>query len=226
MDLTTPTTARRITVAAWIGAAAGTVGGQLHAIARGLSHPEDWQEAPLNRAWAQPASEALRPLFDWADPWTVYITYGKLWTPIAVAFTLAAILVFQQRQPAGAERRLWQLVLGGQVLMTASLASSYFFPQWMEASFGVGLVAMLLIGLGGTALGGVLLRRGFRPRSTALALLAFLPLFFVITMVTSMGSALLPLAWGWALAAQMTKRPATPERERQESPYRPAASAR
>ena len=29
----------------------------------------------------------------------------------------------------------------------------------------------------------------------------FLPFFFAITDVTSMGNALLPLMWGWALAA-------------------------
>ena len=200
MDLTTPTTARRVTVGAWAGAVFGTIAGQLHAIARGLSHPEDWQEAPLNRAWAEPASRALAPLFNWADPWTVYLTYGKVWTPVAITLTLAAILVFQRRRPEGAERRLWQVVLGGHLLVTVSIIGDYFLAQWMSVFFAAGLAAMLLIAAGGTALGVVLISRGFRPRLTALILVGFVPLVVLLTMVTSLGSVLLPLAWGWAVA--------------------------
>ena len=45
------------------------------------------------------------------------------------------------------------------------------------------------------------MRNGFRPRTTPILLMAFLPLVFAITEVTSLGSALLPLMWGWAIAA-------------------------
>ncbi|WP_161965106.1 hypothetical protein [Ornithinimicrobium cerasi] len=209
MNVTTPSTARWISRAAWTTAAVGTVGGQLHAVARGLSHPEDWQEAPLTRLWAEPTSQALGPLFDWSDPWTVYITYGKLWTPVCVALTLAAFLVYQRRGPTGLERRLWHVVLAGHVLMTVSVVGDYFTPRWMDVMFLVGVGAMLIIGLGGILLGSLLLRRGFRPRVSAVLLVAFLPGVFLITTVTSLGSALLPLAWGWAIAAHRAAQPAS-----------------
>lgn len=201
MDLSSTTTARWISITAWAMAVVATVGGQLHAVARALAHPDDWAEGPLARAWGEPTSEALRPLFDWSDPQTVYITYGKLWTPVCVAFTLAAVLVYRRRRPRGVERRLWQVTLVGYVLMTVSVIGDYFTPQWMDVMFAVGLLAMLVIGISGIVFGIVLLRNGFRPRWTALLVMSFLPGVFVITEVTSLGSALLPLVWGWAIAA-------------------------
>ena len=44
-------------------------------------------------------------------------------------------------------------------------------------------------------------RNGSRPRATPVLLMAFIPFMFAITEVTSLGSALLPLMWGWAIAA-------------------------
>ncbi|TCC54423.1 hypothetical protein E0H73_38920 [Kribbella pittospori] len=195
----TPATARRISVAAWAMAAFGTVAGELHALARINSHPGDL-ELPLTRAWAVPAIGALRPLLDWADPYYVYWTYGKIWLPICLAFAAAAYLVYRRRQPQGVEKWLWRIQLAAYALLTLSVAGDYYTP-WTEQMFVVGLVAFALIGVGGIALGITLLRRSFRPRTTAWLLIAFLPFFFAITDVTSMGNALLPLMWGWALAA-------------------------
>jgi hypothetical protein len=66
---------------------------------------------------------------------------------------------------------------------------------------------MLVIGFGGIALGIIMLRNGFRPRITPI----FIPFMFAITEVTSLGSALLPLMWGWAIAAHtVAARTATP----------------
>ena len=85
--------------------------------------------------------------------------------------------------------------------MTLSVVGDYFTP-WMDQMFILGIGAMLVIGFGGIPFGIVLLRNGFRPRSTAILLMIFLPFLFAITEVTSLGSALLPLMWGWAVAAQ------------------------
>ena len=93
--------ARGISVIAWVMAAVGTVVGQLHALARAQAHPDDFVESPLARAWAEPATEALRPLLDWSDPWTVYVTYGKIWVPVCLAFTAAAYLVYRRRHARG-----------------------------------------------------------------------------------------------------------------------------
>lgn len=193
--------ARRISITAWAGAAFGTFVGQVHALARIEAHPDDLVEAPLTRIWAEPAARALRPLLDWSDPETVYMAWGKIWLPVCVAFTLAAVLAYQRRRPQRAEKWLWRVALGGYTAMTLSVAGDYFTP-WMDQMFIAGIVAMLLIGLGGIPFGIVLLRNGFRPRTTPILLMGFLPFLFAITAVTSMGSALMPLTWGWAIAAQ------------------------
>ena len=193
-------TARRISRFAWVMAAVGTVVGQVHALARAQAHPSDFEESPLARAWGEPATRALRPLLDWSDPWTVYVTYGKIWLPVCLAFTAAAYLVYRQRRPEGAERRLWQTTLAAYAVMSLSVLGDYFSP-WMDQMFILGIAAMLVIGFGGIALGILMLRNGFRPRTTPILLMVFIPFMFAITSLTSLGSALLPLMWGWAIAA-------------------------
>jgi hypothetical protein len=156
----TSSVARRISQFAWMMAAAGTVIGQVHALARAQAHPDDFEESPLARAWGVPATRALRPLLDWSDPYTVYVTYGKIWLPVCIAFTAAAYLVYRRRHPKGAERRLWQGTLAGYAVMTLSVFGDYFTP-WMDQMFLLGIGAMLVIGFGGIALGIVMLRKGF-----------------------------------------------------------------
>ena len=197
----TPSAARRINQFAWAMAVVGTLVGQVHALARFQAHPHDLEESPLTREWAEPAIRVLRPLLDWSDEWTVYVTYGKIWTPVCAAFTAAAYLVYQRRRPEGVERRLWQVALGAYAAMTLSVFGDYFTP-WVDQMFILGIFAMLVIGFGGIGLGILMLRNGFRPRITALLLMIFLPFLFAVTSVTSLGSALLPLMWGWAIAAQ------------------------
>jgi len=199
-----PTAARRISIAAWLMAAFGTVAGQLHALARFHDHPHDL-EYPLTRAWAVPAMDAVRPLLDWSDPTYVYWTYGKVWLPICLAFTAAAYLVYRRRRPQGAEREAWRVQLAAYCLLTLSVTGDYYTP-WTDYFFIVGLAAFVVIAFGGLALGVMLLRTGFLPRLTAWLLVGFLPFFFAITEVTSMGSAMLPLMWGWALAAHRVVR--------------------
>ena len=97
----TPSTARRISQFAWVMAAVGTVVGQVHALARAQGHPQDFEESPLASAWGEPAIRILRPLLDWSDPWTVYVTYGKIWLPVCLAVTAAACLVYRRRSPEG-----------------------------------------------------------------------------------------------------------------------------
>jgi hypothetical protein len=218
-----PTAARRISRAAWAMAAFGTVAGELHALSRINSHPEDL-EYPLTRAWAVPAMDALRPLLDWADPLYVYWTYGKIWLPVCLAFLAAAYLVFRRRRPVGAELWAWRVQLAAYALVTVSVTGDYYTP-WTEQFFVVGLPALMVVGFGGPVLGILLLRRGFRSRTTAWLLIGFLPFFFAITEVTSMGNALLPLMWGWALAAHRVVRADAAEAEERPQEIGPRAGA-
>ena len=99
---------------AWVMAWVGLVVGQLHALAR-FSVPANAEDLdyPLTALWAEPAMDALQPLLDWGDPDLVYVTYGKIWLPVFLAFTLAAFVVRRRREPRGWERVTWWVLLTG-----------------------------------------------------------------------------------------------------------------
>ena len=155
--------------------------------------------------WAVPAMDAVRPLLDWGDPIFVYWTYGKIWLPVFLTMTVAAWLVYRRRRPLGAERLAWRILLVAYAVATISVAGDYY-TVWTDVFFVVGLVPMLAIGLVGPWLGILMLRHGFRPRVTPWALILFIPGFFLITSVTSMGSVILPSLWAWAYALHVSVR--------------------
>ncbi len=94
---------------AWVMAWVGLVGGQLHALSRfATADGNEDLELPLTAAWAEPAADALSPLLGWADPDVVYVTYGKIWFPVFLAFTLCAFAVYRRRQPVGFEKWAWR----------------------------------------------------------------------------------------------------------------------
>lgn len=211
-----PGTQRRIGRYAWVMAWVGLVVGQLHALARfATADGREDLELPLTRAWAEPATELLAPLLEWGDPDLVYVTYGKVWLPVFVGFTLAAFVVHRRRSGAwrlgGFERWTWRVVLIGYAAACVAVFLDYW-TQWTgtyNALFDVGWVVTLpafaVTMIGSTVLGTTLLVRGFRPWFPALLLAATLPLaFFVILQVTSMGSAALPVMFAFGLLGRRT----------------------
>lgn len=197
---------RRIGRFAWAMAWFGLVAGQLHALAR--HRTEDGAEdldLPLTRAWAEPAGDLLSPLLDWASADVVYLTYGKLWLPVFVAFTLAAFVARRHRRPAGFEKWVWRVVLVGYVGACVSVAAEYW-TQWtaineplLEGVFLATIPFMLLTMLGSTVLGVTLLVKRYRPVLPAVLLAVALPGLFVISMVTSLGNVALPIAFAFGL---------------------------
>jgi hypothetical protein len=204
---------------AWLMAWTGLVVGQLHALARFAT--EDGRqdlELPLTAAWAEPAADALSPLLGWGDADLVYVTYGKIWLPVFVAFTLAAVMVYRRRAPRGFEKWTWRVVLAGYAGASVSVFLSYW-TQWtgsynalFDAAWLVTLPSFLVAMVGSTVLGTTLLARGFRPWAPALLLALTFPLaFFVILQVTSMGSAALPIMFAFGLLGRrIAQDPASP----------------
>ncbi|MGV3562910.1 MAG: hypothetical protein ACO1ON_06470 [Nocardioides sp.] len=198
-----PSTLSRL---AWPGAWAALVLGQLHALAR--HRTEDGRsdlDLPLTRAWAEPAGDLLRPLLDWGSADLVYVTYGKVWFPLMVLATVAAFAAHRDRSPISKERWVWRVLLVGMVGGTASCFAEYWL-QWgstttdlLETVFLVTVPFLLVLVLASTTLGVVLLVKRGAPRPSALLLALTLPGLFAITMVTSLGSILLPVmfAFGW-----------------------------
>ena len=202
-----PTTGRIIGRIAWISAFVATVLGVLHALARHatVSGQSDL-DSPLTSAWAVPAAEALRPLLNWSDPDMVYLSYGKLWAPIAIAFTLCAFVAYSLRRPAGFEKWVWRSMLAGYVL--ASIAVLGYYVPWLLDVFFVLLMApgLLLSLVASSVLGVLLIRRRFRPTPAAWLLTVSFPLLFVIPLFTSLGNVLLPLVWAWAITGRRISR--------------------
>lgn len=195
---------RRIGRLAWVMAWVALVVGQLHALAR--HQTEDGKadlDLPLTAFWAEPAGDALRPLLDWASPDAVYLTYGKLWLPVFVTFTLCAFVVRRRRQPVGVEKWAWRVALTGYTLACVAVAAEYW-TQWgamndglLEVVFLASVPIMLLTMLGSSFLGIVLLRRGLRLPAWLLALT--FPLVLVITAITSLGNVVLPIAFAFGI---------------------------
>ena len=202
-----PNMQRLIAKIALYTAIIGTVVGELHALARHATvDGKSDLELPLTEAWAVPAADALRPLLDWANPDTVYLTYGKIWLPVFVAFTLAAFVVHQNRRPAGFEKWAWRVALPGYVIATASTFGDYYTPYLDESFLFLGVPGLLLTAVGSTLLGIALLMNRFRPRVSALLLVGFIPLLIGISMVTSLGNAVLPVIWAWVFAVRRVTR--------------------
>lgn len=188
---------------AWVG----LVVGELHALARHATADgrEDLNQ-PLTRAWSVPGSRVLRPLLDWSDADTVYLTYGKIWLPVFNGFTVCAFVMQQRRRPTGLEKWAWRVCLIGYVIATLSVFGDYYTP-WTDQSFLLLSVPGLLISLlGSTVLGIVLLRNRFRPQASAWLLALWFPLLIGIVQVTSLGNAALPVVFAFGIAGRRIAR--------------------
>jgi len=197
---------RRIGQFAWVMAWVGLVAGQLHAMARhqtadGAADLQMW----TTRVWSDPGRRLLRPLLDWADPNVVYVTWGKVWLPVFVAFTLCAFVVRRRRQSRGFETWAWRVALTGYVGACVSVAGEYW-TSWatyhagiVDGLFPVTLLAMLTTVVGSTMLGISWWRHGFRPRTPAVLLALTIPELVVIIQVTSQGSVALPVMFAFGI---------------------------
>ena len=204
-------TQRRIGRLAWVTAWVAPVVGQLHALAR--HRTEDGRsdlESPLVRAWSDPARDALSPLLDWGSADTVYLTYGKLWLPVFLGFTLCAYVVRRRREPVGAEKWCWRVVLAAYSLACVSLIAEYW-TQWgamndrlLDVVFLATIPVVLGTIIGSSVLGVVLVRRGLGVPAVLLALT--FPLAFVILAVTSLGNVVLPIAFAFGILGRQISR--------------------
>jgi hypothetical protein len=205
--------------AAWVLAWVGLVVGQLHALARfATADGREDLEMATTAWWARPAADALSPLLDWADPDIVYITYGKIWFPVFLAFTLCAVLVMRRRRPQGVEKWVWRVTVFGYCLASLAVFLDYW-TQWtgnyngdgvegtiFELAWLVTLPGFFLTMLGSTVLGLTLVVKRFRPVGPAVLLLLTVPLAFAILSFTSMGSAALPVMFAFGILGRRLAR--------------------
>src|SRR3954463_3961062 len=197
---------------AWVMAWVGLVVGQFHAMARhNTADGKEDLQLWATRVWSDPGRDLFKPVLDWASPDAVYLTYGKIWLPVFLAFTLCAFVVRRRRQPVGFEQGAWRIALTGYVLACVGVFCDYW-TQWspynafFDVAFLITLPGFLLTLLGSSLLGIALLRRRFVPRSTAWLLALTLPLAFGVLQITSMGSAALPVMFAFGLAGRRLAR--------------------
>jgi hypothetical protein len=200
------TAQRRIGRFAWAMAWFGLVAGQLHAMARhqtadGKGDLEMW----TTRVWSDPGRKLFAPLLDWASPDVVYVTWGKIWLPVFVAFTLCAFAIHRRRRPVGFEKWAWRIALVGYVGATASVFAEYW-TQWtsvdqdlVDTVFVATVPFLLITMIGSTLLGIALLRRGIRPKLPAVLLALVIPGLIAISMVTSLGNVVLPICFAFGI---------------------------
>lgn len=206
-----PLTQQRIGRTAWATAWGALLLGQLHAMARHQTADGAGDlRSGLAHVWSDPGRRAFRPLLDWAGPDTVYLTYGKLWLPVFLAFTLAAYVVRRRRQPRGFEAWAWRIALVGYVGACASDVAEYW-TQWgamndglLDVVFLLTLPFMLLTMVGSTLLGIALLRAGLR--LPAILLLLAVPGLVLIPVVTSLGNVVLPVAFAFGILGRRVAR--------------------
>jgi hypothetical protein len=209
--LTTPAVrttdrARLIGRLAWVSAWVALVAGQLHALARHRTEAGNGDlDLATTRFWAEPAGRLARPLLDWGSPDLVYVTYGKVWLPLFLAFTACAFVCYRRRQPGGKERWVWRTVLVAYCGACVSVAAEYWL-QWgsrtndlLDTVFVVTLPFVVLTVLSSTVLGIVLLAKRFRPVGPAVLLALTLPGLFVIPMFTSLGNITLPILFAFGI---------------------------
>jgi hypothetical protein len=197
---------RRVGRFAWAMAWFGLVAGQFHAMSRHQTADGKTDlDSPLTSSWSDPARDLFQPLLDWADPDVVYVTWGKIWLPVFLAFTLCAFVVRRRRQPVGFEKWAWRIALTGYVGACASVAAEYW-SQWtsvdqgvVDAVFVVTAPFLLLTMVGSTLLGIALLRRGMRPALPAWLLTLAIPSLIVISEVTSLGNVALPVMFAFGI---------------------------
>ncbi len=211
--------AGRIGRIAWVMAWVGLVLGQLHALSRfATADGKEDLEYPLTAAWARPAADALSPLLDWANPDIVYVTYGKIWFLVFVAFTLCAFVVYRRREPVGFEKWAWRAALAAYVLACVGVFLDYW-TQWTGNYAGGGIEewffnlawlvtvpGLLFTLIFSTVLGITLLAKRFRPRLPAVLLALIIPFAFGILQVTSMGSAALPVMFAFGILGRRLAR--------------------
>lgn len=200
---------------AWYGGWIGTLVGIMHSLARFATEDGQQDVTSLTHAWADPARDLLEPLLTFADVDRVYLTYGMLWGPLFVVALGCAVVVRRGRAEVGmggGERWAWRAYLTGLTLFTLGGFGAYYGawinPAMVDGAFVALVIPGVLITLiGGTWLGIVLLRRGFRPRVTAVLLALIVPLFLAVSALMSLGSAFIPMliAWGFAGRAIVTE---------------------
>jgi hypothetical protein len=200
------TAQHRIGRFAWAMTWFGLVAGQFHAMARhqtadGKEDLQMW----TTRVWSDPGWKVFKPVLDWASPDVVYVTWGKIWLPVFLAFTLAAFVVHRRRQPVGFETWAWRIALTGCVGACASVAAEYW-TQWssvdqgmIDAVFAATAPFLLITMVGSTLLGIALLRARMRPALPAWLLALSIPSLVVISMVTSLGNVVLPIMFAFGI---------------------------
>jgi hypothetical protein len=224
-------TQSRIGRFAWVMAWLGLVVGQLHALSRFATEDgKEDLEVPLTATWAEPTADLLQPLLGWANPDIVYITYGKIWFPAFLAFTLAALVVYRRRQPVRVEKWAWRFAITAYTLATAAVFLDYW-TQWTGNYNGDGIEAalftlawfvtlpsLLMLLLSSTILGITLLVKRFRPILPAVLLALNIPLAFAILLVTSMGNAALPVMFAFGiLGRRIARAESTTTQERRQA---------
>ena len=196
-------TIRRCGLAAVVLASASVVMAPLNALARMLT--EDGRsdlESGLASWWAEPALGVLKPwVLDFADPETVYETYGKFYVFAVLAALACALATRSLRPPVKRwpERWGWRLTLTAYVMTATGLFFTYWIANLDAVYLFVTLPSMLISLFGHILLALGLLRTDFRPRLGAILLLLEFPLSVALVAVSTQALGMWPMMFAWGV---------------------------
>ena len=66
------------------------------------------------------------------------MTYGKIWFPVFLAFTLCAVVVYRRRAPGGFETWVWRLAIAAYAAACLGVFLDYW-TQWTGNYDGDGI---------------------------------------------------------------------------------------
>ena len=159
--------------------------------------------SPWVAAWSDRLYAAVPGAFTWADPQTVYMTYGKVGV-LAFVGVLCALVAARRRDTARSRLSRWAPVAGLVAfgLGAAGMVGEYWTPWTDTVYLTVSVPAVLLVLLSSPFLGTWLLRRRLGTRVGGW-LVALTPLGLVGLSVVGghLGFALVWLSVSWALVA-------------------------
>jgi hypothetical protein len=162
---------------------------------------------PLVTVWTEPFTHIFSPLLTFAPPDTVYMTYGKVVSLVALGF-LAGLVALHARQTSRAGRlEKWgfRVTFGGVALSIVGFIGTLWLGSIWPGLMDIAFLAFLFPGqvlmmIGWSLFGVGTLMANVAPRLGAwLLIVGGLPGFFVITSLlgqhNSMGLMLIFLAW-------------------------------
>lgn len=168
------------------------------------------------QAWSEPFRDAFEPMLTFADPHTVYVTYGKALNLVLAGWLagLVGLHAWQRSAEGRFERATFRFALVATGLLAAASIPLYWMPQpywdaYVDYAFmGLAIPGFLLSLVAYPLYGWATIRARVAPRAVGwlLALGAFPGILLLSTLTGSLAGGLVGLNAAWIVAGVAMRR--------------------